>query len=195
MRLSHLNARLEPHGLFFPIDLGADALVGGMVSTNSGGARYLKYGDMRRNTLGLTVVLADNDGTILNVNTHLRKNNAGIDWKQIFIGTSGAFGVITECVLNLERSPRQCATALLVLDGLGTINRILDEFQEQVDGYLSAVEGMSRNAMNAAFEHEPSLHNPFVRGVVPAYALLVELTRSWAPRDGEQSLNDALMEA
>ena len=113
-RLSDVNRRLEPHGLFFPIDLGADPRLGGMVATNTGGSRFLKYGDVRRNTLGLKVVLADEAGTILELDQDLRKNNTGVDWKQLFIGTSGAFGIVTECVLNLERLPAQTATAYLV---------------------------------------------------------------------------------
>lgn len=113
-RLSELNRRLEEHGLFFPIDLGADPRIGGMIATNTGGSRFLKYGDVRRNTLGLKVVLADEAGTVLDLGSDLRKNNTGVDWKQIFIGTSGAFGIVTECVLNLERLPKQTATAFLV---------------------------------------------------------------------------------
>lgn len=105
--LSEINRRLEPHGLFFPIDLGADPRLGGMIATNTGGSRFLKYGDVRKNTLGLTVVLADEAGTVLDFSSDLRKNNTGVDWKQLFIGTSGAFGIVTECVVNLERLPRQ----------------------------------------------------------------------------------------
>lgn len=96
LRLSELNARLEDHGLFFPIDLGADPRLGGMIATNTGGARFLRYGDVRRNTLGLTVVLADEKGTVLKLGGPLRKDNTGVDWKQMFVGTSGVFGVITE---------------------------------------------------------------------------------------------------
>ncbi|TIT85936.1 MAG: FAD-binding oxidoreductase, partial [Mesorhizobium sp.] len=91
-RLSDLNGRLEPSGLFFPIDLGADPRVGGMLATNTGGSRFVKYGDVRRNTLGLKVVLADKAGTVVDLLSGLRKNNTGVDWKQLFIGTSGVFG-------------------------------------------------------------------------------------------------------
>lgn len=59
------------------------------------------------------MVLADATGTVLDLSSPLRKNNTG-DWKQLFVGTSGAFGVVTECVLNLEPLPRQSATALLI---------------------------------------------------------------------------------
>ena len=66
VRLSELNAKLEQHGLFFPIDLGADPMVGGMISTNTGGSRFMRYGDVRANTLGLKVVLGIRNAPCLN---------------------------------------------------------------------------------------------------------------------------------
>ena len=73
--MSQLDAALEPHGLMFPIDLGADPTIGGMVVTNTGGTRLLRYGDVRQNLLGIEVVLAD--GSVLDLMTALRKNNTG----------------------------------------------------------------------------------------------------------------------
>ncbi|MEK1867430.1 MAG: FAD-binding oxidoreductase, partial [Ensifer adhaerens] len=192
-RLSDLNRRLEEHGLFFPIDLGADPRIGGMIATNTGGSRFLKYGDVRRNTLGLKVVLADADGTVLDLQCDLRKNNTGVDWKQIFVGTSGAFGIVTECVLNLERLPQQTATALLVPASGAHVMPLLRAMEERLGAYLSAFEGMSSNAVKAAFAHVPSLKNPFQAGQVPDYVILAEISRTWAPREGEQSL-DAVLE-
>jgi FAD/FMN-containing dehydrogenase len=193
-RLSEINRRLEPHGLFFPIDLGADPRVGGMVATNTGGARFLRYGDVRSNTLGLKVVLADEVGTILDMSQSLRKNNTGIDWKHVFIGTSGAFGIVTECVLNLERLPKQTATAYLVPASGANLMPLLRAMEERLGSYLSAFEGMSRNAVAAALAHVPTLRNPFQGGRIPHYVILAELTRSWQQRDGEQSL-DAVLES
>ena len=191
-RLSDVNRRLEPHGLFFPIDLGADPRLGGMVATNTGGSRFLKYGDVRRNTLGLKVVLADEAGTILEFDRDLRKNNTGVDWKQLFIGTSGAFGVVTECVINLERLPVQSATAYLVPADGGAVMPLLRAMEEQLGAYLSAFEGMSGNAMAAALAHVPSLRNPFQGGNIPDYVILAEVSRSWQPREGEPSLDMVL---
>jgi FAD/FMN-containing dehydrogenase len=193
MRLSDLNAKLEEYGLFFPIDLGADPRLGGMIATNTGGSRFLRYGDVRRNTLGLTVVLPDEAGTVLNLSSQLRKNNTGIDWKQLFIGTSGAFGVVTECVLNIEPLPRQSATALLVPEASEKVPALLAAMEIALGSYLMAFEGMSGNAIRAALEHVPSLRNPFQGGLVPDYTILVEVSRLNAPRAGEQEL-DALLE-
>ncbi|MBP1885578.1 FAD-binding oxidoreductase [Sinorhizobium mexicanum] len=192
-RLSDLNRRLEEHDLFFPIDLGADPRIGGMIATNTGGSRFLKYGDVRRNTLGLKVVLADEDGTVLDLDCDLRKNNTGVDWKQIFIGTTGAFGIVTECVLNLERVPKQTATAFLVPASGAHVLPLLKAMEERLGAYLSAFEGMSRNAIAATFAHVPSLKNPFQGGNVPDYVILAEISRTWPPREGEQSL-DAVLE-
>lgn len=193
LRLSEVNKRLEAHGLFFPIDLAADPRLGGMVATNTGGSRFLKYGDVRRNTLGVTVVLADEAGTILELDQDLRKNNTGVDWKQVFIGTAGAFGIVTECVLNLERLPAQAATAYLVPAGAAQVMPLLGAMEERLGAYLSAFEGMSGNAVAAALAHVPALRNPFPGGNIPGYVILAEVTRSWQPRDGEQPL-DAVLE-
>ena len=79
VRLSALNAKLAEHGLVFPIDLGADPSIGGMIATNTGGARLIRYGDVRRAVLGLEVVLADEKGTVLNMIGGLRKN-LSLEW-------------------------------------------------------------------------------------------------------------------
>jgi FAD/FMN-containing dehydrogenase len=193
VRLSDLNGKLEESGLFFPIDLGADPRLGGMIATNTGGSRFLRYGDVRRNTLGLTVVLADEAGTVLDLSSDLRKNNTGVDWKQLFIGTSGAFGIITECVLNLEPAPKQSATALLVPSSDEQVSALLVAMEDALGSYLSAFEGMSGNAISAALDHVPSLRNPFQGGIVPEFVILAEISRSSLPREGEQPL-DAVLE-
>lgn len=192
MRLSELNARLEEHGLFFPIDLSADPMIGGMIATNTGGGRFLRYGDVRRNTLGLTVVLADGNGTVLDLSQGLRKNNTGVDWKQVFIGTAGSFGIVTEAVLNLELLPQQTATALLVPASDDAVFDILHALERALGSQLSAFEGMSGNAIRHALAHAPGLRNPFANGAVPETAILVEATRTWAPRDGEVSIEELL---
>ncbi|WP_315921646.1 FAD-binding oxidoreductase [Mesorhizobium sp. SP-1A] len=191
-RLSDVNNKLEANGLFFPIDLGADPRLGGMIATNTGGSRFLKYGDVRKNTLGLKVVLADEDGTVLNLNNELRKNNTGVDWKQIFIGTSGAFGIVTECVLNVEPLPQQISTAYLVPKSDEHVMTLLRAMEKRFGSELSAFEGMSANAITAAIQHVPSLRNPFEQGIVPSFVILAEVTRSWEPRQGEQTLDAAL---
>ncbi|BCG83269.1 FAD-binding oxidoreductase [Mesorhizobium sp. 113-3-3] len=191
-RLSELNVRLEQHGLFFPIDLGADPFVGGMIATNTGGARFIRYGDVRRNTLGLTVVFADENGSVVKLGSALRKSNVGVDWKQLFIGTCGVFGIVAECVLNLEPVPRQVATALLVPKSLDAVLPLLDLIERRAGPSLSAFEGMSGNAIAAALAHVPRLKNPFSRREYPEYAILVEISRVWEAQQSEIPIGEQL---
>ena len=88
--LQELNEKLEPHGLWFPIDLGANPSIGGMIATNTGGTRLIRYGDVRSNLMALQVVLMDPPGEVVELGRALRKNNTGVDWKQMFVGASGA---------------------------------------------------------------------------------------------------------
>jgi FAD/FMN-containing dehydrogenase len=192
-RLSEVNRRLAADGLFFPIDLGADPGIGGMIATNTGGARFLRYGDVRANVLGLTVVLADGAGTVLDLGGPLYKNNTGVDWKQLFIGTCGAFGIVTKAVLKLHRLPRDQAAAILVPASGEAVLSLLRAMEERLGPELSAFEGMSGNAIRAALDHVPSLGNPF-GGAVPDYAILAEISRARPARGDEANAEDLLQE-
>lgn len=193
VRLSSLNAALEPRGLFLPIDLGADPSLGGMAATNTGGARFLRYGDMRRHVLGLEVVLPNAEGTVLTLSHGLRKDNAAIALRQLFVGGCGAFGVITKITVEVHHRPRQTAAALLVPRDLDAVLPLLCAFEAEAGAMLTAFEGMSGAAMERAIAHAPSLANPFAGGI-PDYTVLVELTRSWLPREGEASLDETLQQ-
>src|SRR5690606_10143614 len=100
-----------PHGLTLPIDLGADPTIGGMVATNTGGARMLRHGDVRRHVLGVRMVVADDECSVVDELTTLRKHNTGPSLSQLAVGSSGAFGIVTDVALELERLPaaRACA--------------------------------------------------------------------------------------
>lgn len=176
VRLSALNDALAPHGLCFPIDLGADPSLGGMIAANTGGARLIRHGDVRRNLLGIEVVLAD--GTVLDLLNRNRKNNTGVDLKHLFVGTGGAFGIITRAVVEVHPLPRQSATALLVPQTPEAVPGLIGDLERSLGDFLSACEGMSRNAMACALRHRPRVRNPFQGGVLPDYAVLVELSAS-----------------
>jgi len=191
VRLSALNALLEPHGLFLPIDVSSDPMIGGMVATNTGGARFLRYGDMRRQILGLEVVLPDEAGTVLQLSHGLRKDNAHLDLRQIFIGSCGAFGIVTAATLEVQPRPTQTAVALLVPRDEDAVLELLQAFEAETGGTLSAFEGMSEAAMRHALAHVGALRNPFPEGL-PAYAILVELTSAAAYRSGEPTLDQVL---
>lgn len=103
----------DEHGLLLGIDLGArgTCTLGGMISTNAGGNQVLRYGTTRENVLGLEAVLAD--GTVLPAMNSLLKNNVGIDLKQLFIGSEGLLGVVTQAVMRLQPRPTHSATAFV----------------------------------------------------------------------------------
>ncbi len=169
--LSQLNEALAPHGCWFPVDLGADPQIGGMVATNTGGTRLLKYGDVRHNLLGVEVVLGD--GRVVSVLNRLRKNNTGLDSKHLFVGTSGVFGIVTRAVLQVAPLPRQRAVALVACRSGEAVLGLLAALEAELADVLSAFEVMSRAALAPVFAHQPGLRRPFAE--LPPYSVLVEL--------------------
>ncbi|MFG1432895.1 FAD-binding oxidoreductase [Xanthobacter sp. V2C-8] len=170
--LSEVQAAAAGIDRLFPLSLASEGScrIGGNLATNAGGTQVLRYGNMRALTLGLEVVLPD--GRVWNGLRGLRKDNAGYDMKQVFIGSEGTLGLITAATLRLFPRPRAVETAMLAIADAGAAVRLLGRARGLLGESLTAFELMRAPSLIHAIAAVPGLASPFA-AAHPWY-LLVE---------------------
>jgi FAD/FMN-containing dehydrogenase len=168
--LQAIQQKAESAGLLFPLDLGArgSAMIGGLISTNAGGNRVIRYGMARNLVLGLEAVLAD--GAVVSSLYPVVKNNSGYDLKQLFIGSEGTLGIVTRAILRLVPQPRSQNTAFLAVNEFAHLPLLLRELSAGLGGTLSAFEVMW-NEFYRLVTTPPARQSPVLPQTYPYYAI------------------------
>ncbi|RMD40921.1 hypothetical protein DV735_g4209, partial [Chaetothyriales sp. CBS 134920] len=174
---------LAEHGHIFPLDLGAkgSCQIGGNVATNAGGLRFLRYGSLHGNVLGIEAVLPD--GTIVNDLTKLKKNNTGYDLKQLFIGGEGSIGIITGVSIVCPQRSKAINLAYLGLPSFEHVQKAFREAKKQLGEILSAFElmdGTSQDLVHKITGKKRPLEDKY-----PFYCV-IETSGSNAEHDSEK---------
>ena len=184
--LASIQQAADDADRFFPLSLAAEGScqIGGNLSTNAGGINVLRYGTARAQALGLEVVLAD--GTIWNGLRTLRKDTAGYDLKQMFIGAEGTLGIITAAGLRLYPAIRNPETALFAVESPDAAVKLLAALRGKLSDQLQAFELIPARAVHYVLKHIPSTKFPLAQES-PWYVLL-ETSRDSAGDEFERIL-------
>ncbi len=160
-----LDAHLKNTGLMFPIDPGADATIGGMAATRASGTTAVRYGTMRENVLGTTVVLAD--GRIIKTGGRARKSSTGYDLTRLMVGSEGTLGVITELTLRLYGRPEVVRAAVCPFSSMeGAAKTVIQSIQLGIPvARIEIIDEVQLRVVNAysktSYPLEPTLFFEF----------------------------------
>jgi len=143
-----LNIQLEQYNLFFPVDPGPGASIGGMIGTSASGTNAVRYGTMKENVLNLTIVTAYGD--VIKTGQRARKSSAGYDLKHLFIGSEGTLGIVTEVTLKLHCRPQHSLVAVCPFETIGDASAVVIEaMQEGIQiGRVELLDEMMMKAVN-----------------------------------------------
>lgn len=184
--LESLDNHVAEHGYMMPLDLGAkgSCQLGGNVATNAGGLRFLRYGSLHGNVLGLEVVLPN--GEILNGLSTLRKDNTGFDLKQLFIGSEGTIGLITGISIVTPKRPLAMNVAVFAVDSFEAVQNVFGKVKAHCGEILSAFEFFDNESLEVVKAHATgSIKDPFQESH-PFY-VLIETSGSKKEHDDEVS--------
>ena len=170
--LADVDAAAGTAGMVAPLDLGARAscAIGGNVATNAGGVRVLRYGSLRSTVLGLTAALPN--GTVLDLDRPLRKDNTGYDLKQLLIGSEGTLALITSVTLATPPAPTDPALALLACPSWSAVQAVLATARLTLGEALSAAEFLDAPSTALAVAHVPAARTRLPGAGAPFYVLL-----------------------
>jgi len=179
--LENLHGAVAEKKLSFPLNFGArgSAQIGGIISSNAGGLRVLKYGMTRQLVLGIEAVMAD--GTIINSLKKIIKDNSGYDLKQLFIGSEGTLGIVTRAVLKLEEEPSSRNAAYLAVNEYDDVVKLLKFFDQGLAGKLSGFELIWRNTYEQMTSTSDAVRPPLPYDY--NYYILIETLGSQAQTD------------
>lgn len=155
-----LNEELRATGLFFPVDPGANASLGGMAATRASGTTTVRYGSMRDNVLGVQAVLAD--GRVIRTGSRARKSAAGYDLTALFVGSEGTLGLMTELTLRLHGQPEASSAGICAFPDMGSaVGAVMDTIQMGIPmARIEFVDAATAQAFNAyaGVDMEPAPH-------------------------------------
>jgi D-lactate dehydrogenase (cytochrome) len=184
-----LNTHLRGTGLQFTVDPGADASIGGMVSTRASGTSAMRYGTMRENVMALEVVMPN--GSLIQTGTRARKSSAGYDLTRLFVGAEGTLGIVTAATVRLHPLPEHVAAASCAFGTLrAAVNTVIETLQSGVQlGRVELLDAVQVDAVNRYSRLDmtvaPTLFFEF-QGSEPEVAYQVEMVREIAASHGAQ---------